>query len=64
MQSGASGCMHEGSGPGRARLKLRRHPAPNALSAHLFFGALCTGLWCTGLRDHAESMRLLCAHAR
>lgn len=63
MQSGASECMLRACGPGRARLKLSRPPAPNPLSAHLFFGALCTGVWCTGLRERAESMRLLLAHA-
>ena len=35
------------SEPGRARLKLWHQRVPNALSAHLFSGALCTALWCT-----------------
>lgn len=29
----------------RARLKQWRQAAPNALSAHLFFGAMLIGLW-------------------
>ena len=35
----------------RARLKQWRQAAPNALSAHLFFGAMLMGLWrwcCSG----------------
>jgi len=41
----------------RARLKGWRLRAPNHLSAHLFFGALCEGLWRTSLAEppmHAE----------
>lgn len=36
----------------RARLKRWRLGAPNLLSAHLFSGALCKGLWRS---DHAGS---------
>ena len=31
-------------GPGRARLKLRRHPTGSALSAHLFLRRLLPGV--------------------
>ena len=38
----------------RARLKLWHHMAPNPLSAHLFFGALCTALWCMCFWERVE----------
>ena len=38
----------------RARLKLWHHMPSNALSAHLFFGALCTALWCMRFSKRVE----------
>ena len=54
MQSDARWCSEQISEPGRARLKLWHHMAPNPLSAHLFFGALCTALWCMCFWERVE----------
>jgi hypothetical protein len=54
MQGDTSIGKDRKSEPGRARLKLWHHMAPNPLSARLFFGALCTALWCMCFWDRVE----------
>ena len=50
------------SEPGRARLKQWHHMPPNALSAHLIFGTLCTALRCTGFRQVSDLSRVFLVH--
>ena len=63
MQSAAKRSRRLQSGPGRARLKLWHLVPPNALSAHLFFGVLCTALQCTGLAHGVDSVDVSRVHS-
>jgi len=63
MQSAAGRSRRLQSGPGRARLKLWHLVPPNALSAHLFFGVLCTALQCTGLAHGVDSAGISRVHS-
>ncbi len=62
MQSDTKRCSERISGPDRARLKQWHHMPPNALSAHLFFGTLCTALRCTGFREVSDLTWLFRVH--
>lgn len=53
-QWAAKGGLGLGREPGRARLKLMHQEVHKVLSAHLFFGAFCRNMWCTGMMGFAD----------